>query len=168
MQRMTKEDERLVNWVMEITDVKKHENKAVSKLWGGQRQRVWIAMTLAQNTKLLLLDEPTTYLDIKYQVQILKLVRRLNTEFGITIMMVLHDISQAIHYSDEILCLKDGRIVEQGVPEQIVTPDLIEEIYRIRLKVAQDRDIRFVLKFRKLDQLRVCDGKDSNDLDSRL
>ena len=146
MQRMGDEDERLVDWAMEITDVRKYRDKAVSKLSGGQRQRVWIAMALAQNTKLLLLDEPTTYLDIRYQVQILKLVRRLNKEFGITIVMVLHDMNQAIHYSDEIVGLKDGFIVAQGAPEDIVTPDRIEEIYGIRLDVVQADSKRFVLQ----------------------
>lgn len=146
MQRMSGEDERLVDWAMEITNVKKYREKAVSTLSGGQRQRVWIAMALAQNPKLLFLDEPTTYLDIRYQVQILKLIRRLNTEFGMTIVMVLHDMNQAIYYSDEILGLKNGRIVAKGAPEEIVTPERIEEIYGIRLEVMQALGSRFVLQ----------------------
>ena len=125
---------------MEITNVKKYKDKAVSALSGGQRQRVWIAMALAQNTKLLLLDEPTTYLDIRYQVQVLKLIRRLNTEFGITIVMVLHDINQAIHYSDEVIGLKEGCIVAKGSPKDVVTSEFIKDIYGIRLEVLQNCD----------------------------
>jgi len=146
MRQMSDEDERLIDWAMEITNVKKYQDKEVSTLSGGQRQRVWIAMALAQNTKLLLLDEPTTYLDIRYQVQILKLIRRLNREFGMTIVMVLHDMNQAIHYSDRILGLKDGRIVARGAPQETITPEGIEEIYGIRLEVVQDHNRQFVLQ----------------------
>lgn len=88
----------------------------VAELSGGQKQRVWIAMALAQDTKVLFLDEPTTYLDIRYQLQILRLIRRLNREFGITIIMVLHDINQSLYYSDEIVAMQDGRIRAQGLP----------------------------------------------------
>ena len=83
---------------MEITNTYKHKDKAVANLSGGQKQRVFIAMALAQDTKVLFLDEPTTYLDIRYQLQILKLIRRLNKEFGMTIVMVFHDINQAFYY----------------------------------------------------------------------
>ena len=82
---------------MEITNTYKHKDKAVANLSGGQKQRVFIAMALAQDTKVLFLDEQTTYLDIRYQLQILKLIRRLNKEFGMTIVMVLHDINQALY-----------------------------------------------------------------------
>ncbi|MDR1953548.1 MAG: ABC transporter ATP-binding protein [Clostridiales Family XIII bacterium] len=146
MQRPGDEDRCLIEWAMEVTDVGKHRAKAVSTLSGGQRQRVWIAMALAQNTKLLLLDEPTTYLDIRYQIEILRLIRRLNIEFGITIVMVLHDMNQAIHYSDEILGLKDGRIAACGAPDEVFTPKLIEEIYGVRLKMLRTDDKPFVLQ----------------------
>ena len=90
--------------------MEKYRDREISKLSGGQRQRVWIAMALAQNTKILFLDEPTTYLDIRYQLEILQLVRKLNEQYGLTIIMVLHDINQAIHYSDRIIGLKDGKV----------------------------------------------------------
>ena len=102
-------------------------------------------MALAQNTKLLFLDEPTTYLDIKYQLDILHLVRRLNREFGITIMMVLHDINQAIHYSDEIIAMKDGGIIAKGTPAEIITAKTIQAVYGIRLEVAEHKAGRFVM-----------------------
>ena len=139
------EDERLIDWAMEITNVKKYRGKPLSSLSGGQRQRVWIAMALAQNTKILLLDEPTTYLDIRYQLEILDLIRRLNREFGITILMVLHDVNQAIRYSDEVIGLKDGRIVAQGVPREVVSPEFMEEIYGVRLDVAYIEKRMYVL-----------------------
>ena len=102
-------------------------------------------MALAQNTKLLFLDEPTTYLDIKYQLDILHLVRRLNREFGITIMMVRHDINQAIHYSDEIIAMKDGGIIAKGTPAEIITAKTIQAVYGIRLEVAEHKSGRFVM-----------------------
>ena len=94
MQGHSDEDEKLIRRAMEVTNVLKYRDREVSRLSGGQRQRVWIAMALAQNTKILFLDEPTTYLDIRYQVEILELVKKLNQEYGITIIMVLHDINQ--------------------------------------------------------------------------
>lgn len=139
------EDEKYVDWALEITDTEKFRKKNISDLSGGQKQRVWIAMALAQNTKILLLDEPTTYLDVKYQIEILKLIKKLNKEFKITIIMVLHDINQAIHYSDEIIAMKDGKIISAGTPEEVVTKDLIKKVYDIDLKVEVLETGKFVL-----------------------
>ena len=110
MQSRTEEDERLTEWAMEVTGILAYRDREVARLSGGQRQRVWIAMALAQNTKILFLDEPTTYLDIRYQIEILELVKKLNREYGITIVMVLHDINQAIAFSDRVVGLKDGHV----------------------------------------------------------
>jgi iron complex transport system ATP-binding protein len=140
------EDERLIERAMEIADVAAFRGRKLASLSGGQRQRVWIAMALAQNTGTMLLDEPTTWLDIKYQVEILRLIRRLNEEYGVTIVMVLHDINQAIRYSDEIIGLKDGRVAARGAPEDVVTPDFIEEIYGVRLDMPETEGGRFVLQ----------------------
>ena len=95
--------------------------------------------------KLLLLDEPTTYLDVRYQIQILQLVRRLNEEYGLTIVMVLHDINQALYYSDEILAMKEGKMIGQGGPEEILTEELLEEIYGVRLPVFTVEKKPFIL-----------------------
>lgn len=122
---------------MEITHTLKHRNKPVSELSGGQKQRVWIALALAQDTKILFLDEPTTYLDIRYQLQILKLIRQLNREFDMTIVMVLHDINQSLYYSDEIMAMKDGKVIAQGLPEAVITPELVESVYDVRLDIRQ-------------------------------
>ena len=130
-----KEDEEKIRWALEITHTYKHKDKPVSELSGGQKQRVWIAMALAQGTKVLFLDEPTTYLDIRYQLQILKLIRQLNREFGITIVMVLHDINQSLYYSDEIVAMKDGRMIAHGLPEEIISGELVQEVYDVNLDI---------------------------------
>ena len=130
-----KEDEEKIRWALEITHTYKHKDKPVSELSGGQKQRVWIAMALAQDTRVLFLDEPTTYLDIRYQLQILKLIRQLNREFGITIIMVLHDINQSLYYSDEIVAMKNGRMIAHGLPEEIITGELVQEVYDVNLDI---------------------------------
>lgn len=139
------EDEKKVQWAMEITNTLKHKDKQVSQLSGGQKQRVWIAMALAQDAKVLLLDEPTTYLDIRYQLQILRLIRRLNEEYGFTIIMVLHDVNQSLYYSDEIVALKAGKCIAQGSPQQILTGELIQKVYDVTLKVSDIDGKRFIL-----------------------
>ncbi|MFQ9440515.1 MAG: ABC transporter ATP-binding protein [Acutalibacteraceae bacterium] len=140
-----KKDEEKVNWAMEITDTLKHKHKAVSQLSGGQKQRVWIAMALAQDTKILFLDEPTTYLDIRYQLQILKLIRQLNQEYNLTIVMVLHDINQSLYYSDEIIAMKDGKIIAQGLPEDIITPELVKSVFDVELNISTENGKPFIL-----------------------
>lgn len=139
------EDERMVAWALETTGLSELADAPVASLSGGQAQRAWIAMALAQGSKVLLLDEPTTYLDVRYQLDILRLVRRLNAEFGITVVMVLHDINQALCYSDEVVALADGCIVAQGAPREVVTPDVIKRVYGIYLDVVEVEGKPFVL-----------------------
>ena len=138
-------DMERIEWALEITNTTKHKDKTVSQLSGGQKQRVWIAMALAQDAKDLLLDEPTTYLDIRYQLQILRLIRRLNEEYGFTIIMVLHDVNQSLYYSDEIVALKAGKCIAQGSPQQILTGELIQKVYDVTLKVSDIDGKRFIL-----------------------
>lgn len=145
MQGRSDEDERLIQWAMEVTSIEKYRNREASRLSGGQRQRVWIAMALAQNTKILFLDEPTTYLDIRYQIEILELVKKLNQEFGITIIMVLHDINQAIYFSDKVIGLKDGLVAVQGNPQDVISRESIKQLYGIELDVTQVEGKTFVL-----------------------
>lgn len=145
MQANSREDEEKIQWAMEVTGLTEYRNREVSRLSGGQRQRVWIAMALAQGTKTLFLDEPTTYLDIRYQIEILKLVKKLNQEYGITIVMVLHDINQAITYSDRIIGLKDGQVLVEGAPEDVITEESIRELYGINLGVTSIDGRKFVL-----------------------
>ena len=141
----TKEDEELVERAMEVTGILPYRDREIAALSGGQRQRVWIAMALAQNTKILFLDEPTTYLDIRYQLEILELVKKLNREYGITILMVLHEINQAITYSDEVIGLKDGSIVIQGKPQEVITAESMKELYGVSLKVVEVEGKKVVL-----------------------
>ena len=145
MQGRSEEDERLIRWAMEVTKVGKYRDREISRLSGGQRQRVWIAMALAQNTKILFLDEPTTYLDIRYQIEILELVKKLNREFGITIIMVLHDINQAIYFSDCVIGLKDGLVEMEGNPQEVITRESIRSLYGIELDVTKVGEKKFVL-----------------------
>lgn len=102
-------------------------------------------MALAQNTKILLLDEPTTYLDVRYQIEILRLVKKLNTEYGITIIMVLHDINQSIAYSDCIIAMKDGKILAEGNPNDVINEELIKNVYGIELSVKEIEENKIVL-----------------------
>ena len=145
MQGRSEEDERLIRWAMEVTNVEKYRDREISRLSGGQRQRVWIAIALAQNTKILFLDEPTTYLDIRYQIEILELVKKLNREFGITIIMVLHDINQAIYFSDCVIGLKDGLVEMEGDPQEVITRESIRSLYGIELDVTVIGEKKFVL-----------------------
>ena len=110
----------------------------VDTLSGGQRQRAWIAMVLAQETSILLLDEPTTWLDISHQIDLLELLRDLNQKQGYTLAAVLHDLNQACRYATHLIALRDGKIVAEGAPADIVTPELIEAIYGLRCIIIED------------------------------
>ncbi|MFS0645301.1 ABC transporter ATP-binding protein [Siminovitchia sp. 179-K 8D1 HS] len=138
--KQTSDDQQAVEWALQKTNLIDKKNKMISELSGGERQRAWIAMTLAQSTPYLFLDEPTTYLDIYYQYEILELVKQLNSENGLTIVMVLHDINQAIRYSDTIMVMKDGKLIKKGTPEQVVTSELLQEIYGVQTVVKMDEE----------------------------
>ena len=144
-----KEDEKAIEWALKVTGLAAYREQEMGKLSGGQRQRAFIAMALAQQTKILLLDEPTTFLDIRYQIEILELIRKLNSKYHLTIVMILHDINQAICYSDEIIGLKDGEISVQGKTKEVITETTIEELYGLKLKVGQIDGTPFVWTMRK-------------------
>jgi ABC superfamily ATP binding cassette transporter, ABC protein len=138
-------DKEIVDWALEVTDMSELKNRRMGQLSGGQRQRAWIAMALAQQPKILLLDEPTTYLDVKFQIEILRLIKSLNKDYSMTIVMVLHDINQAIYYSDEIIGVKKGNILFQGNPDDVITEESIQDMYGIHLKVSNVENQKFVL-----------------------
>lgn len=138
-------DKEIVDWALEVTDMSELKNRRMGQLSGGQRQRAWIAMALAQQPKILLLDEPTTYLDVKFQIEILRLIKSLNKDYSMTIVMVLHDINQAIYYSDEIIGMKKGSILFQGNPDDVITEESIQDMYGIHLKVSNVENQKFVL-----------------------
>lgn len=135
------EDAEIVQWALKVTGLYERRHMLIENLSGGQQQRAWIAMALAQKTPYLLLDEPTSNLDIYYQYDILNLVKQLREEQGLTIVMVLHDINQAIQFSDAIIAMKDGEIVAQGDPKEIVTKELMQEVYGVDVVIKEDEDI---------------------------
>jgi iron complex transport system ATP-binding protein len=137
-QQWSEEDERAVTEAMARTDVTELADRVVDELSGGQRQRVWIAMALAQDTALLLLDEPTTFLDIAHQVEVLDLVRELNHDQGRTVVMVLHDLNQAARYADHLVAMKDGRLVARGHPRDIVTAEMVREVFGLHAVIVPD------------------------------
>lgn len=128
-QQWSRDDEAAVEDAMRRTDVTDLADRYVDELSGGQRQRVWIAMALAQGTEILLLDEPTTFLDISHQVEVLDLIRELGEEGGRTTVAVLHDLNQACRYADHLVAMRAGRIVAQGAPSDIVTAELVGEVF---------------------------------------
>ncbi|MFY1670182.1 ABC transporter ATP-binding protein [Plantactinospora sp. WMMB334] len=122
-------DEAAIREAMALADVAELAERPVDTLSGGQRQRVWIAMTLAQDTDALLLDEPTTFLDLAHQVEVLDLLHRLRTERGRTVVAVLHDLNQAARYADHLVAMRDGAVVAAGPPRQILTADLVRDVF---------------------------------------
>jgi ABC-type cobalamin/Fe3+-siderophores transport system ATPase subunit len=138
LKRWSAADEAAVIAAMEATNVSELSGRLVDELSGGQRQRVWVAMALAQDTPLLLLDEPTTFLDITHQVELLDLFTRLNQEGGRTLVAVLHDLNQAARYATHLIAMRDGRVVAQGAPADIVTAELVEEVFGLRCRIIDD------------------------------
>ncbi len=132
------EDEEITAAAMRDTHVAEFADAAVEDLSGGQRQRAWIAMALAQQTELLLLDEPTTHLDMAHAVEVLDLITRLRDETGRTILTVLHDLALAARYSDHLVVMKAGRIVVEGQPTQVLTEQLLHEVFDLRAHVFPD------------------------------
>ncbi|MEU4424740.1 ABC transporter ATP-binding protein [Actinoplanes sp. NPDC024001] len=132
------DDEALVADALRWTGMLEFAARPVDALSGGQRQRAWISMALAQGTDLLLLDEPTTFLDLAHQIDVLDLVRRLHRERGRTVVMVLHDLSLAARYSDVLIAMKDGRVVATGTPEEVLTPELLDKVFGLRAMVIPD------------------------------
>ncbi|MDD3139297.1 MAG: ABC transporter ATP-binding protein [Lachnospiraceae bacterium] len=137
MSRMTAEDRKIVEWAMEVCNIQEFAAREVDELSGGQRQRVWIAMALAQKTEILFLDEPTTYLDIAHQLDIMQLLSKLNKEQGVTIAMVLHDLNHAAMYSDCIVAIKDGEKICEGTPEEIITPKILAQVFDIKATILK-------------------------------
>ena len=131
-------DEQAVTRAMAATGVDDLAARPVDELSGGQRQRVWVAMALAQQTPLLLLDEPTTFLDIAHQVELLDLFARLNRTAGRTLVAVLHDLNQASRYADNLIAMKDGRVVAEGRPVDVVTAELVEHVFGLRARIIED------------------------------
>ncbi|MBK3496664.1 ABC transporter ATP-binding protein [Viridibacillus sp. YIM B01967] len=136
--RLTKEDYDVIEWALDVTGTTEFKYRSVDALSGGQRQRVWIAMALAQETEIIFLDEPTTYLDLAHQLEVLSLLQKLNKEQERTIIMVLHDLNQAARFADYIIALKDGEIVKAGNCEDVITADVLEKVFAIDAHIGID------------------------------
>ncbi|ORL38634.1 iron-dicitrate transporter ATP-binding subunit, partial [Prescottella equi] len=132
------EDEDAVVGAMAATRVTELSARLVDELSGGQRQRVWVAMVLAQQTPLVLLDEPTTFLDIAHQIELLELCRELNETSGRTLVAVLHDLNHACRYASHIIAMKEGAIVAEGAPSDIVTEHLVEDVFGLPCRIIDD------------------------------
>jgi len=131
-------DEGAVASALAATEMTDLADRPVDELSGGQRQRAWIAMAVAQSTPVLLLDEPTTYLDLAHQIDVLDLVVDLNRTEGRTVVMVLHDLPQACRYADHMIAMKDGAIVASGSPSEVITEELVEKVFDIRCQISPD------------------------------
>ena len=127
-----KDDHIHVEWALEQTNMTHMQNRLLHTLSGGERQRAWIAMALAQRPQVLLLDEPTTYLDICHQLEVMQLLVKLNRELGLTVVMVIHDLNHAIQYADHVTVIKGGYLVTSGIPKDIVTSSLLQDVFGVK------------------------------------
>ncbi|MFF5036703.1 ABC transporter ATP-binding protein [Nocardia salmonicida] len=134
----SEDDESAINEALTWTDMVEFADRSLDELSGGQRQRAWISMALAQNTDLLLLDEPTTFLDLAHQIEVLDLVRRLHAEAGRTVVMVLHDLNLAARYAHRLVAMRAGRVVAAGTPAEVLTEEVVAEVFGLRAKVIED------------------------------
>ncbi|ABW15292.1 ABC transporter related [Parafrankia sp. EAN1pec] len=138
LRQWSRDDEAAVREALAATGTDDLADRYVDELSGGQRQRVWLAMALAQQTPIMLLDEPTTFLDVAHQIEILDLCADLHEDSARTLVAVLHDLNHACRYATHLVAMKGGRIVEQGVPNEIVTAELVEEVFGLPCSVVPD------------------------------
>lgn len=136
--RFTAHDLEMVEWAIEETGLSAFKDTPVDSLSGGQRQRAWIAMAIAQETDILLLDEPTTYLDMAHQLEVLELLGKLNQKDGRTIVMVIHDLNHASRFADELIALKKGQLICQGTAEKVISREVLREVFDIETNIVTD------------------------------
>jgi iron complex transport system ATP-binding protein len=135
---LSKEDRNVVKWAVEVTGMSEFADRPVDQLSGGQRQRAWIAMALAQETDILFLDEPTTFLDMAHQLEVLHLLRKLNEVNKRTIVMVVHDLNHAARYADHMIAIKSGVVKGEGTPLDVITPEIMREVFNIEADIVKD------------------------------
>jgi iron complex transport system ATP-binding protein len=135
---MRAEDKRMIEWAIEVTGMTEFHDRPIDQLSGGQRQRAWIAMALAQETDILFLDEPTTFLDMAHQLEVLQLLEHLNATANRTIVMVVHDLNHASRYAQHMIGIKKGKAVAQGSPVEVMTSDVLREVFNIEADIVMD------------------------------
>ena len=136
LRMITDRDRAAVERALELTSSSRFRHRLLDSLSGGERQRVWIALALAQEPRILLLDEPTTFLDINHQIQALNLIQTLNREHGLTVVMALHDLNQASRYAERLVVLNDGRIVEEGPPTEVIREDVLASVFNVQAHIS--------------------------------
>lgn len=136
LKKQSEEDEKIIEWAMKATGVFHFREKSIQDCSGGEAQRVWIATVLAQQPEVMFLDEPTTYLDISHQLEMMKLLKKLNRTSNIGIVMVLHDINQALEVSDRIIIIKKGEKYADGSPQEVITSKMMKEVYEVDCEVV--------------------------------
>lgn len=133
---MSREDKDIVQWAIGVTGMSDFADRPVDQLSGGQRQRAWIAMALAQQTDILLLDEPTTFLDMAHQLEVLKLLQKLNEEMNRTVIMVVHELNHATRFAHHMVAIKQGRVAAEGAPAEVMTHDVLREVFGIEADIV--------------------------------
>jgi len=134
----SKKDYEMITWAMKVTGVLEFKHRNIDALSGGQKQRVWIALCLAQDTEIIFLDEPTTYLDIAHQLEILEILEDLKNNHGKTIVMVLHDLNQASKYCDYLIAMKAGQVVKEGTSNEVITEEVLQTLFHIKANIIED------------------------------
>jgi iron complex transport system ATP-binding protein len=158
--KLKDEDKEVIEWALQVTGIAPFKDRPVDALSGGQRQRVWIAMALAQETDIILLDEPTTYLDLSHQLEVLELLHHLNVAENRTIVMVLHDLNQAARFAHHIIAMKDGEIIKKGKAEEIMTPQVLRNVFNIDAEIGIDPRTRkpVCLSYDLIKRYHVVEG----------
>lgn len=144
-QRLSAKDHAIITRALALTHTLEFSNRTIQSLSSGERQRVWLALALAQEPKVLLLDEPTAHLDLNYQVEIMELVRSLAEDQRLTVLISLHDLNLALRYTDRLALLGEGRIIAIGEPERVLTAELIAQVFRTRVRIVDGTGERYIV-----------------------
>ncbi|WP_110928201.1 ABC transporter ATP-binding protein [Bacillus massiliglaciei] len=157
--RLTSEDREAIEAAMEMTQTLSFRDRPLGNLSGGQRQKVWLAMALAQETDILLLDEPTTYLDMAHQLDVLKIVEELNIRKKCTIVMVLHDLNHAARFSHEMVAMKEGKIIARGTPKEIMTKNVLRSVFQIEARLIDDQGVPVCIGYESVLSDTACEAE---------
>ncbi len=137
--KLNQKDQEMIEWALEKTTMVDYADRRMDQLSGGEAQRAWIAMALAQKTEMIILDEPTTFLDLSHQLEVLELLAELNQKEGLSILMVLHDLNQAIRFSDQIYVMNQGRVICGGSPDEVVNQSILRETFSVNADFYPDQ-----------------------------